>query len=512
MTIAFSSTPIDPKNSLIGQQITPQNSANTNTLQTQATAAANAYGTQGFTPFQSVSPLSFGTSQAGVDAANGAMQGLSYNFGAPNTQYGAAQRGLQGAAQNAAASFRPLQQMNAGTFTGGGANTANFGASTGLVNQAMGTVGSPFNYGGDTSAARGFVTPALQAAMQGPDRNQLAAESLSLLEERSTPGFERSLRGVMEKNAAMGRRGSGITTNELGDVSLARERELGLARRDLANEASSRTMQDRMDRANLAMGVTAGLGAEDRGATGMRLNQSNALLSGAGQLAGQEQFNAGQMESAAQRAARGAQFNADFQRGLAGDLYGMGRDQSNLAMGIGDRYSDQETARVGLGERQAGFARNAALDRAGFTRDEYSANVNERDAGRRDQFDRANFGRNQFNDFQNALGNSWTQDARNRNEMRGERDWQYGLSRDAMNDEYTRMNFEEALRQNRYNRALGTSNLGFGASPGSAYTNAGNAAGDRAGDYYGAFADFMRQFGNSSAPGTGNPNAPINTR
>jgi magnesium chelatase family protein len=33
-----------------------------------------------------------------------------------------------------------------------------------------------------------------------------------------------------------------VTTNELGDVTLARERELALARRDSANDAAGRTL------------------------------------------------------------------------------------------------------------------------------------------------------------------------------------------------------------------------------------------------------------------------------
>lgn len=498
-------TPINPQQSLIGQQFAPQNSATTSWAQGYTQALGNQYASTGFTPFQTQAPLNLGASQQGLTQANNAMQGLSLNYGGANTQYGAAQRGLGAAATQAGQQLGALQGMNAATFTGGGANTADFGASTGLINRAMDTTGAPFSYGSDTGMARGMVTPALQAAMTGPERGQIAAESLALLEQRSQPGFERSLRGVMERNAAMGRRGSGITTNELGDVSLARERELALARRDLANEAASRTLQDRMDRANLAMGVTQGLGAEDRGAAGMRLNQAGTLLSGAGQLANQSQFNANQQENAARRAAEGAQFNATFQRGLVGDRYGMGRDQANLAMGIGDRYSGQEESRVGLGERQAGFGRNVALDAAGLTRDQYQAGVNERDAARRDEFDRANFTRTRFNDFQGALRDNWAQDANLRNEMRGERAWQYGLSRDAMNDEYRRMDWEEALRQNRYNRALGTTNLGFGASPGSAYANAAGAAGDRAGDYYDAFTQWMQQFGNRTGNRTGAP-------
>jgi hypothetical protein len=488
-------------NNLIGSQINPTNSAQTNTAQGYSDKAGAAYNNFQLSPFQGVTPLNFGAERGMLGAAGTQMAGLGYNNTAANTQFGNAQSQLGGAQQNAMGYYgnagNTLQGLQGlGGFTGGGANTADFGKAESMVTDALsGDLGQNFAYGSDVAKARGLVTPALERAMSAPDRNALAGESLSLLEERSRPGYDQTLRQVGAKNAAMGRRGSGITTNELGDVSLARERELSLARRELANDASSRTMQDNADRVNLSMGVTQGLGSEDRGAASVRQGASSLKLQGADQISGNARFNASQQENAAQRAAQGAQFGASFQRGLANDLtgigrdvYGMGRDQSNLSMDVGDRYGQQDTARVGLGERQAGFQRNLANDSGNFTRDEYSAGVDERNAGRKDEYNQGDFARTKFSDMRGYLGDERSNDRSNRNELRGERDYQYGLSQDSLDNEFRTAGFEESLRNGRYNRGMGTTNVGFGGtSPANAYgAQADRYAGQASDAYEGA--------------------------
>jgi hypothetical protein len=476
-------------NNLIGSQINPTNSAQTNTAQGYADKAGAAYNNFQFSPFQGVTPLGFGAERGMLGAAGAQMAGLGYNNTAANAQFGNAQSGLAQAAGASGAALQGLQGLGVGSFSGGGASMADFGKAEGMIGKALdGDLGQNFEYGNDIRAARGMVNPALERAMNAPNRNALADESLSLLEARSQPGFEQALRQTTAKNAAMGRRGSGITTNELGDVSLARERELALARRELANEASSRTMQDNADRVNLSMGVTQGLGAEDRNKIGVRQAAADLSLRGAGQVSNNAQFNASQGEAAAQRSARGAQFGADFQRGVAGDIYGMGRDQSNLAMDVGDRYGQQDKDRVGLGERQAGFTRNLANDSGNFTRDEYSAGVDERNTRRKDEYNQGDFTRTRFSDMRGYLGEERTNDRSNRNELRGERSYQYGLSRDAIGDEYDRADFEERLRNNRYNRGMGTANVGFGGtSPANAYgAQADRYAGQASDAYEGA--------------------------
>lgn len=495
-------SPFGEGNNLIGQQISPANSAYTNWLQNQSQTAGNAYSGFQFTPYQGLAPVDFTAERGMLTGANNAAQGLGYDFSGANSQYTGALGQQMGARNTATGSLQGLQALGTGAFSGGGANTASTAGLDAALAQARDTIGGQFNYGADIGKARGMVLPALEAAMTGPERGQIAAESLALLEERSRPGYDRDLRSVTERNAAMGRRGSGLTTNELTDVTSARERELALARRDLANEAAARTLQDRTDRTNLAMGVTTGLGNEDRSAAMVRLAQAEGLSAlgktGFDALA----FNAGQQESASKRAAQGAQFGADFQRGVATDLYGMGKDSASLMFDVGDRYRDQARDRVDLGLEQARFGRDTANDLAGLTKDTWESRRLERDAARKDEYAQGDWRRNMFSDFSDATRNGWSEDRSRRNEMRDERDWQYGLSRDAIGDSYAQQAWEEALRGNRYNRGLGYAGLGFGGADavGDAYGNAAAQGNANAAAGYGGMADIlsqlMAQYGN----------------
>lgn len=440
-TQAFGAT-----NNLIGQQINPTNSAQTNMAQGFTNTAAQQYANQAFSPF------SMSGQRAGVAGANQQMQGLGFDFGGANAQYGAAQAAQQGAARQAGGMLQGL------------AGLSNFGGGTASAN---------------TGRFNSELDSALQG-LQGPDRATLAADAMKLLEERSRGDFDRSLRDVNAKAAAMGRRGAGMTTNDLGDVTVQREKLLDRSRRDLALDAAQRSLDDRMNVANFQRGV-------------------------AGDRFQGETFNANLADRGLDRNTQAAQFGANFQRGIAGDLYGMGRDTASMAMDVGDRFGTQARDRTGLGERQASFARNSAMDDAELAGVE-----------RRDEFNRADFGRQRFNDFSGFQRDRESQDRSNRNELRDERQYQYGLSRDAIGDEYDRMNWEENLRDRRFSRGLGTANFGFGAqSPAGAYANAGANAQQQSADGYGAAGMLLGQIGanrrrGAQPPAPGRPSYDVN--
>lgn len=460
---------INPNQSLTGQQIMPGTSATATQAQGWATGAGQKYNDFAFKPWEAQNPLDYEKPRTMLTDAQSAMQGLQYNWEPINEQFTNAQNALE---------------------TGRLASSGQLG---GIFNRAGGDFG--ITAGGAASANTGRLNQELDAAaagLEGPDRTKLAADALGLLEERSTPGFERSLRSVMARNAAMGRRGSGITTNELGDVTLARERELGLARRDLANQAAGQTLQD-------------------------RLNVSQARQGIAAQRFGGETFNAGLADNAAGRAMNASMASASnrlqglqLQRGLAGDLYNQSRDKAAMGMDLADRRTGQQRDSVRLGQDQASFSRGIAGDLAGLTRDEYGATRDERDARRRDEYDQFGAARNRYGDFRQALGEERQNDYNQRQEARGERSWQYGLQRDAIGDEYTRANFEEQLRNNRYNRASGMAGLGFGQSPMGAYQSQGQSYGQNANDWYtlaGEAANYMGQRGRRSGASGGRRSA-----
>lgn len=471
---------INPNQSLTGQQIMPGDSSSTQQAQGWTQGAGQRYNDFQFQPFRGMDPMDFGQARQGLTDASTQMQGLGYDWSGANAQYGAGRDALTAGRDAADAA----------------ADTAR-GQYGGLLS-ALGGGGFGVSSGGQARADTGRFNQELDAAMQGlegPDRTKLAADALGLMEERSTPGFERSLRGVMAKNAAMGRRGSGITTNELGDVTLARERELALARRELSNQAAGQTLADRLAVSEAQRGI-------------------------AGQRFGGEQFNAQMADSAAGRSLSASMAAANnrlqalnLERGVIGDQYAMGRDRYNMGRDaaeyettMGDRLTGQQRDNVRLGQDQASFGRNIAMDRAGLVRDDYTARRTERDAARGDEYDQLGVTRNRFGDFQNFLGNERQNDANRRQEARGERSWQYGLQRDAMDDDFRRANFEEQLRNNRFNRAGGYAGMGFGQSPTGAYQNLGQYYGQQANDWYtlaGEAANYMGQRGRRSGASGG---------
>ena len=441
---------------LIGTQINPTNSRQTNQAQNWTSSAGQQYNNFQIKPFQGVQPLNFDTEKGMLNGANGQYQNLSYNFNPANTQYGNAQTQLGNAANGANASFDKAASMVGGGLSGGGG----------------------YSQAADTGQARAQTMQYL-ANLNGPDRSKLASDQFALLEAQSQPGFENAQRQIGQKAAAFGRVGSGITTTELGDLGLQREKNLNQTKQQLSLDTAAQTLNDRLSQLNAAQGVTQGFGSLDQ--------------------------NAASINDAAARATSGFQLQgADLLRGIGNDKYGMGRDQSNLSMGIGDRFGDQARDTTGLGERAAGFQRGIANDLGGMTRDTYNAGVNERDTARADEYKQGDFLGNRFDRNAGYLNQTQGQDRANRNELRGERDYQYGLSRDAVGDEMNRSQWEEQLRNGRYNRAQGTASLGFGApSPVGTYENAANTAGNNAQDYYGAIGNFAQSYGARRRSGAG---------
>ena len=85
---------------------------------------------------------------------------------------------------------------------------------------------------------QGAVSAAATSLGDAPSLTQAAIQRFNALREASEPGFQRELRGVGQKAAALGRIGSGVTTSELGDVALRREKFLGTRLADLAGQTA----------------------------------------------------------------------------------------------------------------------------------------------------------------------------------------------------------------------------------------------------------------------------------
>lgn len=125
--------------------------------------------------------------------------------------------------------------------------------ATSLLQRASvpsGGVGLSFASAGQDSAETARLKQLvadLSGNLSGPDRSTLASQAFDLLQQQSDPRFQQDLRDVTRLNAAFGRQGSGITTNQLGDVTALRNRDLAQAQQALALDAAGQTLQDRLN-------------------------------------------------------------------------------------------------------------------------------------------------------------------------------------------------------------------------------------------------------------------------
>lgn len=374
-------------NNLISTQINPGPSTRTQGLQGQADQALQTYGSTPMTPFQSIAP----TDQTGTRSYLGTAAGQVN----PSTQlYGMA---------------------------------------------GMGGTGS-FGYAGDTGAVRGQLTGQLTNTLNNtPDRAKLAADAYSLIQERAQPQFEQDLRAVGQKAAALGRVGSGLTTNELGDVTTLHDRTLDQARRDLANNAASMSLSDQLNKVGAAQGVLGQLGGLDQGAGSLNLGYLNSA-----------------------NAERGNAFNR---------LYGLQNDQfgKNLQLaGIENQLAGQTRADQ-VGERNA--------------RQAYDNNL----------FDR---NRSIFGDTADYANNAANWDRQNQGDLRGERNYQYGLSRDAQGDTVNQYGAQEGAYNTNFGQGADLWGLGNSYDPTGIYSQQAQNYQNQSSGALGGIGDLLSLYGN----------------
>jgi hypothetical protein len=308
--------------------------------------------------------------------------------------------------QNAAAAYAGRQAMPFQTV--GGANTS---GSQGIYDKLLGMATNGFGGGGGTpydaltAQLNGKVSGALDKVLDGPDRGKLAGDAYDQLVARSQPGYEHGLRDLGKRAAALGRVGAGMTTNELTDYGLTRERDLDMSRRELATQSAQQSIADRLAQLDATQRVSQGVG------------------------------------------------------GLA-SAYGSSRAAAN----------------------EAGFDKLLTLgrDTYGRERDTYGDSVSERDKSLGYDADAFGRDRTRFQDFTGYESGERAQDRANRNELRGERDYQYGLDRDAIGDRERQTLIEDQLYGRDFDRARDRYTLGTAGNPSGAYDAAANGYGQQA--------------------------------
>lgn len=438
-----------PGNDLQSTQITPQASPMTAQAQGYAAGAAGQVAGQSFNPWQSMSPFTSGaTSQYAsigpVTAQTGGTTDPTAAYGYQNKAEGALSGGAMGAGMDT------LIGLSGG---GGG-----------------------FSYGGpgaDVGKARGMTMSALESAMNGPDRMKLAGDAYDQLVERSNPQFAADTRALAAKQTALGRAGSGMVNTALADLGTARDRELSLARQELATQAAGQTLADRLNLTSAAQGVAQGFAGDDRADAG--LNLSGAQLAESAR---------GRQLSAANSLIGAGQFNANMLRGLGNDRFGMDATITGQRGADADRMNSIGMFNTGLGERKATFGYNA-------DKDTYQSQVNERDAGRADEFNRGQFGLSKLSGLSNYATGREAEDRANRTELRGERGYQNALAEQAKADDYQSAQFDEWLRNSRAGRAQGYAATGYGNNPGGTLMQGAGYYGDQAAGNFSSLGPMM---------------------
>lgn len=120
--------------------------------------------------------------------------------------------------------------------------------------------------------ARQAASQASTALSTLPDRVQLALNAYNRFRTETAPQHAADLRAVGQRAAALGRIGAGMTTTELSDLELARQRDLDRRRQELIDTATAASVGDRIARLNAQLGAGASLGGQD-----ISLAEANAL-------------------------------------------------------------------------------------------------------------------------------------------------------------------------------------------------------------------------------------------
>lgn len=407
---------------------------------------------------QVFNPTASGSTQAAQNMTSGlASRLMNYQmptFQAINPANYAAARGYLGQAAG------QLGGMSIGQY--GDIPVNSFQQSYGLLGQAEQALpdsfqriaGGSYDPSQDTTQSRAMLMAALQGA-QGPDRAKLAQQDYDILEKQSEPQWQQDLRTVGQKNAALGRLGSGMVTNDLMDITAQRQRDLGLQREQLATDAAGQSLADKLAALSATSQVFGQLGGEDRANAGVNLdlrneargerqagldygfNRENALAGLSGQYAGLDQARFGEQSQ-----------NRDFQ---------FNRDSTAASLA-----AQRAGLLAGLGQTEGQFATN-----------EFGQQQSERNA--QDQYALDQFGQQAglFGQMAGLEQQRFGQDLSNRNEQRTDREFQNTLSQEAIQNAQNQAILQDQLYGNAFDRNLraGTAygSLGYQGDPSNAY-------------------------------------------
>lgn len=479
-------TPYGPDNDLRGTSVLPSDSERTQAASGQADNAYNAYSNYELPQWNSTGPYQSGNSMDGIQpVSTSPVAGPDY--GASRNALGGAGATAEQLGQQALLGLGGIGSAPSVTFNGQAAS-AGFG-------DAAAATGGAFAYDPTTGQARGMTLDRL-SQMSAPDRQALALQTLEALEAQSLPAYEQAQRQVGQKAAALGRIGSGVTTNELGDLALQREKALGQQRSLLSAEAAAAQLQDQIDYTNVANNVFGSFAGADQQAKSLDLQRASILNQAAqGQLGVAEgAMNASSENARNALTGQGLQLDkASLIRGLGQDAWGRGIDTAGLerdyAQGTYNANVDNENRKLGVDQFNTGLAQDKVKFNEDRDRYGYESGVNERNAGWQAGLDQGTFLGQQAASAGARENQMRGIDLSNREELRGERDFQNSMARQAQQDQIAMQQFYEWLNSQNIDNATQLYGSGQTGNPGAVYGQQAGYYGDLAQDYNGQAGD-----------------------
>lgn len=132
------------------------------------------------------------------------------------------------------------------------------GSATDLRYQTVMPGASPL-----TGQANSAVGNAMQQLTSGPDRAALAQQMFDTFAHGSQGAYDHALTDATRRAAANGRLGSGMLTNEYGDLANQRETQLDTVKQGFMQNALSGTIQDRLNNLGALGGIQGQLSGQD---------------------------------------------------------------------------------------------------------------------------------------------------------------------------------------------------------------------------------------------------------
>lgn len=357
----------------------------------------------------------------------------------------AASQALQGGAMPRFGQIMPQGDPRVGALEGSA-----MGDVAGAQSNPFESIGvGSYNRANDTARARELTGQGLESLYNAPNRQQLAEQSLQAFIQQTEPDARRRMQDVGRSAASLGRIGSGMTADDAWRVGNSREQEIVQEAGRLARETAGMELGDRLNRLGASQGVAGQFQDSDLADAGFQQGLR-------GEARGERQdFQNYGFNNADLSLRRGAQRNQ-----LAGDMFARGQS-----------YRDE-------GRREADRMFNADL------------------AGE-------DVRRGRLNDLMGLEDQQYRQGFDARNELRGERDFQNNMSRQAQEDRIRQIMMEDELMNSDERRQLGrigmTGQFGFGGNPSSTYMQGANGAMDMGGMGLGA----LGALGQANGPGGG---------